>query len=306
MSITPLAKLTLGPILFHWDAAAKCDFYARIADECPIDTVYIGEVVCSKRTPFFERHLPEVIERLERGGKTVVLSTLAEVVLPRERKMTTELCAQSDYLVEVNNGAGLGPIAGRPHRIGPTLNVYNVQSMVHLASRGADHFTLPAEIPGNVAALIGAAARPIGVGIEVQVFGRAPLALSARCFHARAHGRSKDDCRFVCEADPDGLQLSTLSGGPFLAINGIQTLSWGYVNLGAELDAMCAAGICYFRLMPHRTDMVTVAKIFFDRLAGLSSPDEAGACLSALGLGPFENGFWHGRAGHLYHTEPEH
>ena len=76
-------KLTLGPILFHWDADRKRDFYARIADEAPIDIVYLGEVVCSKRSPFFERHYPEVIDRLERGGKQVVLSTLAEVVLPR-------------------------------------------------------------------------------------------------------------------------------------------------------------------------------------------------------------------------------
>ena len=117
-------KLTLGPILFHWDADTKRDFYARIADESPIDTVYLGEVVCSKRAPFFERYLPDIVERLERGGKTSVFSTLSEVMLPRERKMTTELCAQADRMIEVNNAAGLGAVYGRPHRIGPMMNVY--------------------------------------------------------------------------------------------------------------------------------------------------------------------------------------
>ena len=57
----PTAKLTLGPIPFHWEADRKLDFYARIADEAPVDTVYLGEVVCSKRSPFYDRHYPEVI-----------------------------------------------------------------------------------------------------------------------------------------------------------------------------------------------------------------------------------------------------
>ncbi len=53
-------ELTLGPILFHWPAEQKLDFYARIADEAPIDTVYLGEVICSKRSPFFDKHYDEV------------------------------------------------------------------------------------------------------------------------------------------------------------------------------------------------------------------------------------------------------
>jgi len=61
------ANLTLGPILFHWDADKKRDFYARVADEAPVEVIYLGEVICSKRSPFFERHYPEVIERLERA-----------------------------------------------------------------------------------------------------------------------------------------------------------------------------------------------------------------------------------------------
>lgn len=296
------AKLTLGPILFHWEAEAKRDFYARIADESPIDTVYLGEVVCSKRTPFFDRHMPEVVERLERGGKTVVLSTLAEVVLPRERNMTADLCGQSGHVVEVNNAAGLGPLEGRPHRIGPAMNVYNANTLERLAARGACHFTLPVEMPGTVAGAIATRAQECGAAIEMQVFGRAPLALSARCFHARAHGRSKDECQFVCEQDPDGLQLTTVQGESFLAINGIQTLSWGYLNLAAELDEMRDLGITHFRLMPHQTDMVAVAEVFADRLAERGDAGDAMARLSALCPGPFVNGFWHGLAGHLYHA----
>ena len=60
--------LTLGPVLFHWEAAAWRDFHLRIADEAPVDTVVIGEVVCSKRMPFVAEHLPAVIDRLRAGG----------------------------------------------------------------------------------------------------------------------------------------------------------------------------------------------------------------------------------------------
>ncbi|MCB1426588.1 MAG: U32 family peptidase, partial [Notoacmeibacter sp.] len=97
------AELTIGPIAYHWPADRKRDFYARIADEAPVGTVYLGEVICSKRAPFFETEMPDVIDRLQRGGKRVVLSTLAEVILPRERQATVQLCAQEDFEVEINN-----------------------------------------------------------------------------------------------------------------------------------------------------------------------------------------------------------
>ncbi len=50
------AELTLGPIPYHWPAGRKLDFYARIADEAPVGTVYLGETICSKRAPFFDHH----------------------------------------------------------------------------------------------------------------------------------------------------------------------------------------------------------------------------------------------------------
>ena len=299
------AKLTLGPILFHWDADRKRDFYARIADEAPIDTVYLGEVVCSKRSPFFDTHYPEVIERLERAGKEVVLSTLAEVVLPRERMATTALCGQTDYPVEINSAAGLATVTGKPHRIGPLMNVYNEQTMAYLALKGATHFTLPPELPRSAAAVLARAADEIGVSIEAQVFGRASLALSARCYHARAHHRTKDECQFVCQEDPDGMALRTLNGADMLAINGIQTLSHSYLNLIAELAEMRRLGITHYRLMPHSIDMVALATIFADQLAGCTDAAEAMDQIAGLGIAaPFSNGFWHvdGIAGHRYYS----
>lgn len=300
----PSAKLTLGPILFHWDAAVKRDFYARIADESVIDTVYLGEVVCSKRTPFFDPDIPDVIARLERGGKRVVLSSLCEVVLPRERRMIAETCTSESHEVEVNNAAALLSIAGRRHRIGPMMNVYNAEAMCYLAGDGAAHFTLPHELPRDVVAHLAGAAAAIGAATEVQIFGRASLAVSARCYHARAHGRTKDNCQFVCENDADGMALQTLDGRDFLTVNGIQTLSHSYVNLVGEVADLIAMGVGNLRLMPHSADMVAIAAIFSDQMAGRLDVGEARAALDSLSLpAPFSNGFWHARAGHQLHLE---
>ncbi len=298
MAVTVATKLTLGPVLFHWSVQQKLDFYARIADEAPIDTVYLGEVICSKRAPFFEEHYPDVIERLERGGKHVVLSSLSDVTLKRERDMTAALCDIGSHEVEINNAAGLQHISGRAHRIGQLMNVYNEPTMRYLADKGATHFALPVELPQDVVARLAAMAADLGAGVEVQVFGRASLALSARCYHARAHGRTKDNCQFVCEENPDGMPLKTIAGQDFLVINGIQTLSHSYVCLQREIEDLQTIRVTHMRLVPHPINMVAVAEVFADRVAGRIDASEAEAWLAALDIpAPFSNGFWHGIAG---------
>lgn len=292
-------KLTLGPIPYHWPAGQRRDFYARIADEAPVETVCLGEVICSKRAPFHEPDLPETIERLERGGKRVVLTSLAEVMLTRERRATADLAAITDHEIEINNAAGLFARAGRPHRIGPFMNAYNEATIAWMAGQGATHVCLPIELPAASIAVAAAAARALGLGIEVQVFGRAPLAVSARCYHARAHGRTKDNCQFVCEHDPDGMPLDTRDGHRLLRINGIQTLSESYVVLLDEAEALAGMGVSDLRLMPQAVDMVAVATLFRDRLDGRCDAGEAMARLAELcPQTPFSNGFFHGTAGY--------
>ncbi|WP_127904062.1 ubiquinone anaerobic biosynthesis protein UbiV [Solirhodobacter olei] len=292
-------ELTLGPIAYHWSAEKKRDFYARIADEVPVGTVYLGEVICSKRAPFFERELPEVIARLERAGKTVVLSSLAEVMLKREREATAGLASLERPEIEINNASGLFARRGRPHRIGPFLNAYNEATIAWLAGQGASHVCLPVEMPSEAIAAASKAAGALGIGVEVQVFGRAPLAVSARCYHARAHGRIKDNCQFVCEEDPDGMPLSTRDGGAILRVNGIQTQSESYVELLDELPALQRMGVSHARLMPQDVDMVAVAEVFAACLAGHLEAGQARDRLGGLCAGTgFSNGFYHGAAGY--------
>jgi collagenase-like PrtC family protease len=290
------AKLTLGPVLYNWPAEVKRDFYLRIADEAAVDIVYLGEVVCSKRSSFFEPYVPEVSERLARAGKEVVHSTLALIMNAREMETVRALAVAPDLRVEANDISGAALLAGRPHVIGPFVNVYNEGTLEVLARNGATRVVLPCELPAESLAVLG---RTVGgTELEVQVFGRLPLALSARCYHARAHDLHKDGCRYICEQDPDGMALETLDGDGFLAVNGTQTLSHSLCCLLRELAALQDLGMGCFRLWPQSVDMVAVAGIFRGVLDGRDDPAEAETRLGELvEIAPFSNGFYHGREG---------
>ncbi|AQS50018.1 U32 family peptidase (plasmid) [Thioclava nitratireducens] len=294
-----MTKLTLGPIAYHWPADKRRDFYARIADEAAVDEVYLGEVICSKRAPFHEADLPTIIDRLERAGKRVILSTLAEVMLKRERKATGDLAEMDTPEIEINNAAGLFVRGKRPHRIGPFMNAYNEATIAWMVRQGATHVCLPSEMPASAIAVAAGAAHKLGLGVEVQVFGRASLAVSARCYHARAHGRTKDNCQFICEADLDGMPLRTRDDKPILRVNGIQTLSESYIDLLPEIARLVADGVSHLRLMPQTVDMVAVAKVFRDALDARVPLAEAEARLATLcGEVGLSNGFYHGEAGY--------
>lgn len=294
-----MSKLTLGPVLFNWTPEKWRDFYFQVADEAPVDVVYVGEVVCSKRAPFFEPVIPDVIDRLEAAGKEVVFSTLALIMTEREMEGVRALTdPDAELMVEANDISAAALLAGRPHVVGPFVNVYNEGTLGYLAGQGAKRVCLPGELPAESLRTL-AEARI--TDLEVQVFGRLPLAISARCYHARARGLTKDNCQYACGDDLDGMELDTLAGEPFLAVNGTQTLSFTCCDLTAELAEMVEMGIGHFRLSPHDTDMAAVARVFRELLDGSEEPEGADARLADLVPDmPFSNGFYHGIEGSAF------
>lgn len=286
--------LTLGPVLFNWPPDKWRDFYFRIADEAPIDVVYIGEIVCAKRIPFLVDALPAAVSRLEAGGKKVILSSLALMMSDRELSLAEEMASDGQYMMEANDLAAVAMLGGHPHVIGPYINLYNEATLELFAQRGAIRAVIAPEVPGRAIELLARASCPL----EVQVFGRAPLAISARCYHARAENLHKDRCRFVCERDPDGLPVHTLSGEPFLAVNGLQTLSHSCVNLAPHLPELRAFGVKHFRLSPHTADMVAISRLFHDAVRGRIEAEELTARLPRIADGAaFSDGFYRGDAG---------
>ncbi len=295
---TTTPALVMGPVLFNWSVDQWADFHARIADEADVDRVHVGEVVCSKREPFYADRLPEVIERLQRGGKTVVVDTLALVTLKRERQSVADLLGLEGVEIEINDFTPLARMApGRRFAVSPLVNVYDEGTLGGLAARGAWSVCLPPELPIASVEILAREGRRIGVETQVFAFGRLPLAISGRCYHARIHGLAKDSCQFVCNKDPDGLEVDTLDGEAFLAINGVQTMSQSCVAVLDETERLLAAGVGAFRLSPQTCDMVAVTEVFRARLAGTMDAAEARARLTATGLtvplaGPMMTGAW--------------
>ncbi|MCF3947549.1 U32 family peptidase [Acidiphilium sp. AL] len=290
-----MSCLTLGPLQFHWPAPRRRDFYARIADEAPVECVYLGEVVCSKRLPWFEKDLPKIAERLRRAGKQVVFSTPALIITDREVAMIRALCETGD-LIEINDLACLQLLNGQAFVSGPLVNVFNEGTLDVLLRLGAIRVNTPMEL--SIDAIATLAAQNQAGEIEVFAFGRQPLAISQRCYHARAHDLHKDNCQFVCGQDADGLAIAQLDGRPLLAINGTQTLSHGHVALLDELADLQAAGVTHFRLSPHALDMVEIATLYRAVLDGTCDAEEGLTRLREhTAPVPFVNGYLHGRAG---------
>lgn len=290
--------LTLGPIQFFWEETRIRDFYARMADEAPVARVVIGELVCSKRLPFWQHEIPAAVERLRAAGKEVLLTSLALITLKRERQMTAEL-AEAGAMVEVNDLTALAHLpAGTGFAVGPLVNVYNEATLRWLAGRGAKRVCLPPEMKPASVALLAAEAARLGVAVEVWGFGRLPLAISGRCYHARLHERAKDSCQFVCNLDPDGRRVDTLDGQQFLAVNGVQTLSAATAFAGGDLERLRAAGVTSLRLSPQAGDMVALARAFAAALDGSgTAADLEAAARAAAPDGHLANGYLRGQAG---------
>lgn len=292
-------KLSLGPLLFNWDNDRIRDFYFAIADEAPVDYVYLGEVVCAKRLKGKD-YFPKVIERLESAGKEVILSSLMLVQDGREMKTLEDMVQLSDrYLIEANDLSMISLLREQNHNdhyaIGPFINIYNEASLRYYENGGAKRISLPAELPSSS---LRALAKVATSELEVQIFGRLPLAISARCFHARANKLHKDNCQFICNKDSDGLTVKTLDGQDFLTINGTQTMSHTYCNLMAELPELLDMGIHNFRISPHDLDMVNICKLYRDYLDGKMPLETAAECLKQeLDDIEFSNGFFLGKPG---------
>ena len=210
-------RMALGPLLYFWPRERVFDFYAQAAD-WPIDVVYLGEVVCSKRRALRLDDWLALGAELAASGKEVVLSTLALMEADSELRTLRRIAANGAFSVEANDMGAVHQLAGRgPFVLGPHLNIYNAETLAWLAELGASRFVLPVELSHETYAAL-QANRPPGLESEVFAFGRLPLAFSARCFTARNHGLAKDECELRCADYADGLALNSQEGEPFLAV----------------------------------------------------------------------------------------
>ena len=289
--------LTVGPNHFFWDAATVRGFYQGLA-AAPVSRVVLGEVVCSKRLPFWQDEIAPASEVLLAAGKDVAITSLALVTLKRERKATAAL-AEIGLPVEVNDLTALHALPkGQPFWIGPLINVYNEGTLRWLASRGAVRVCLPPELPLESIAVLARVGGDLGVAVEVWGHGRLPLAISGRCYHARLHDHAKDSCQFVCGLDPDGRDVETLDGQKFLTVNGVQTLSQSTASMAYQIEALREAGVTALRMSPQSAGFAEICTAYADRIAGKLTAAELAADLTArVPGGQLSDGFVRGPSG---------
>ena len=293
---TDTPKLSLGPVPYFWSRETLLEFYDRIAIT-PVDIVYLGETVCSKRRPLKTREWLELAATLQAAGKEVVLSSLTLLEAGSELASLKRLCREQDFMIEANDMAAVQLLAGsKPFVTGPSVNIYNAHTLSVLAGLGLQRWVLPVELSRDTLAAM-QAQRPTGVATEVFVFGRLPLAWSARCFTARAHNLPKDDCQFRCLDYPDGLLLSTREDESFLVLNGIQTQSARTLNLIGELDDLKQLQVDVLRISPQSRHTEHIIDTFHHCLQGDITAADAETQLGKLmPVGPC-NGYWYGDAG---------
>jgi collagenase-like PrtC family protease len=289
-------KLALGPVLYYWTREALLGFYASVADSAA-DIVYLGEVVCSRRHNLRLDDWLALARDLSASGKQVVLCTQALIESESELKALRRIAANSEFTVEANEMGAVRLLAGRvPFVAGPHLNIYNGETLAWFAELGASRFVLPLELSRDILREL-QSARPAGIETEVFVYGRMPLAFSARCFTARHHNLPKDDCQFHCLDDADGLALQTRDKAAFLTLNGTQTQSAQVYDLSDSIEELRSLGVDALRLSPQSSNMFEIMESFRERCAG-----RPGASLEGLRIAPPCNGYWYGVPGMEYRT----
>jgi collagenase-like PrtC family protease len=289
--------ITLGPILFNWPAQKKIDFYQEVANNENIKTVYLGEVVCQKRFACWGNVYDDIVTMLKKANKEVIISSLALINNEKELEVIDKYAQDKDVLIEVNDVAAIANLEER-FCIGPYVNVYNEDAFNFYAKTNAKHITLIPELPlSSIEAF-----KHFSLEKEVTCFGRLPLAISARCAHARIYKQTKSNCKYVCDKDLDGLNVSTLDDESFLTINGLQTMSSSYVNLIKDMDNLKKAGVTRFRISPHHNiDIHKVFDIFTNVDKGAISSLEGYEQI--VKLNPdinYSNGFLYQKPGYAY------
>jgi O2-independent ubiquinone biosynthesis protein UbiV len=296
-------KLALGPLLYYWSREDTLAFYEQ-ATEWPLDIVYLGETVCSRRHLLRLPDYLELAEKLGAAGKEVVLSSQTLIESESDLKALRKLIADGRFKVEANEWGAVRMLAeaGRPFIAGPTLNAYNPDTLAMLVEMGATRWVPPVEMPREMIQQM-LAALPEAIRIETELFGygRLPLAFSARCFTARHYNLQKDDCQFRCLDHPDGLVLASREGENFLAINGIQTQSAKVMSLAHRFDELQPAGIDVLRLSPQSRNMQRVVAIFRALADGDIKPAQAPAQLDRFMPAAPCDGYWLGEAGMAFH-----
>ncbi|KPZ72016.1 Peptidase family U32 [Shewanella sp. P1-14-1] len=291
-------KISLAPVSYCWDKASIEDFYQQAANS-QIDTVYLGETVCSRRRFLKFKDYLELAHMLKSHGKNVVLSTMALIEAQSELTELKKHIDNGEFSIEANDMAAvqLARQANIPFICGPTINNYNRASLDILQTMGMKRFVMPYEL--SKAWLKSVISEPTKASFEVEVMGHGyiPLAHSARCFTAKHFGLNKDNCETICRQHPKGILAQTQEQQSLLRLNGIQTQSAAHLDLTSEIADMIAMGVNFFRVSPNDIHDIKRADELVSLISHLKNhSSEADNKTTSSNVNAC-NGYWFGQAG---------
>ena len=289
-------RISLGPLLYYWPRDKVLAFYEEVAS-WPVDSVYLGETVCSKRFELRLADWQDIAKRLTDSGKEVVLSTSELIESESDLRTLRKITGNGEFMVEANDLAAVHLLAGStPFVAGPYLNIYSRMSLEYYRGLGAWRWVMPIELSR---AGLEEVLREGDLNMQTEVFsyGRLPLAVSARCFTARYNNLSKDDCGFRCIEHPDGLTVSTQDDETFLVMNGLQTQSARVYNLIDEVADMIAMGVSHIRISPQSVGTSDVVAQFHAAAQGALCDEATKATTAPWAPDIACNGYWYGQPG---------
>ncbi len=298
-------KITLGPIPFLWDKEKILSFYKEIADS-PASVIYIGEVVCSKRSVLGIKTLSTIAQMLKDAGKDIVISTYGLATNKAELDFIESL-QDLPFPVEANNPGTLNifspkfSVDSHPRRDlvgGPHLAVYNAPTAQFLNNTGMKRLVFMPELDSSAIESISNSIPSCEK--EIIGFGNLPLAFSWRCYTARAVNLSKTNCAIVCKNYPDGMPLETMDGMSLFNINGTQLISSKKVCMVEQVDTIRKLGIEYVRIIPQMQNTTDIIDIFSKVTKGHLSPQDALQTLKLYAPEGISNGWFYGKPGWEY------
>ncbi len=295
-------EITLGPVLYDWPKDRLKGFYKEAAG-WDVDTVYIGEVVCTKRKGLSAKELGEIAEDLTKAGKKVYLSTPAVVATEDELELVKGLAALG-LPVEANDASALAvaEAGGLKIAAGPHITTYNASGMEFLKSVGVDRVTFPVELPKESVAFN---TENTDLTTEVFAHGKVPLAFSWRCYTARSFGHTKENCHYECRQFPEGMEIKDLDKNPLFTINGTSILSADTYSLVDRVEELREMGLDALRISPHPEHTGEVIELFRKRIDGLVTPGDGVKAVKELTAGKICNGWFIGAAGKEFLMENE-